>query len=494
MASLKQKHLMLRHLGLGGKVVILDECHAYDAYMNQYLDRTLNWLGQYKIPVIILSATLPEQRRGKLIEAYLNRKLPESADWRTKKGYPLLTWTAGDEVKQTTVEVGDKCRCVSISSLNASNWIEPLCLAASVGGCCGVIVNTVQKAQELAQKAREELPEARIMLLHSRFTASDRAAIESEFLSLAGKRSTPEDRAGLIVIGTQVLEQSLDIDFDVLVTQLCPMDLLLQRIGRLHRHKRSRPESLTEARCYVLEREEESDSGSRAVYGDWLLMRTRALLPDTVFLPQSIPELVQETYREPDAELLADATLREAWDAHKNLLEGKERRADCYRLSAPQKAAARRIRTIDGLLNTSYPADGARGEAAVRDGEAGITVLAMQEQPDGRITFFPWQQTGDSLSATHMPDEETARRIARQRLTLPLLFSIYDRAEQTIRDLESRNLQQLSEWQNSPWLSGELILLFDENLCAVLCGKTLRYTKEYGLITERKADDNGREL
>lgn len=67
MASLKQKHVMLRHLGLAGKTVIIDECHAYDRYMYVYLENSLRWMAAYNVPVIILSATLPPDKRAELI-------------------------------------------------------------------------------------------------------------------------------------------------------------------------------------------------------------------------------------------------------------------------------------------------------------------------------------------------------------------------------------------------------------------------------------------
>ena len=110
LAALKQKHVMLRHLGLAGKVVIVDECHAYDAYMNQYLDRILTWLGVYKVPVIILSATLPSARRTEMIKAYLGHKSGGSASWMHSLDYPQLTYTDGNSVMQKALSWNNRQR------------------------------------------------------------------------------------------------------------------------------------------------------------------------------------------------------------------------------------------------------------------------------------------------------------------------------------------------------------------------------------------------
>ena len=491
LAALKQKHVMLRHLGLSGKVVILDECHAYDAYMNQYLDRMLNWLGAYHVPVVVLSATLPEQRRVNLIKAYLNGEIEEpDSRWRTVRDYPLLTWTEGQSVRQRTAEMEKVDKRIALKNLDMAALIPLLHELTEGGACCGILVNTVRAAQNLAKEIAQALPNAEQLLLHSRFVATDRAEKETVLLQRTGKFSTPGNRSGLIVIGTQVLEQSLDIDFDVMFTQLCPMDLLLQRIGRLFRHKRSRPDVCKTPYCYILDGDKEPDEGSRAVYGDWLLLRTRELLPESVNLPGSIPELVQETYREPDTEQL-DETHRKAWETHAKTVEIQKGKAKNYRITKPQIKSTRRVSTIDGWLEVDFPIDGIRGEAAVRDGEPNIAVLVMQKHADGRVSFLPWQEGGQAVNPGHAPDNETARQIARQKLTLPLSFSLYKRDEQTIRELESSNRRELPEWQNSSWLSGELILLLDDTFCAELCGQHIRYTQEYGLICERSEDGNG---
>lgn len=125
MAALNRKHVMLRQLGLIGKVVILDECHAYDAYMNTYLDRVLNWLGAYHVPVILLSATLPGQRRAELLRAYLRKKKPVDTAIAACQDYPLLSWTENKTVHMAAV---------------SAQGCSPRCLCAACGaeaGACG---------------------------------------------------------------------------------------------------------------------------------------------------------------------------------------------------------------------------------------------------------------------------------------------------------------------------------------------------------------------
>lgn len=192
MAALKQKHVMLRHLGLAGKVVVIDECHAYDAYMNQYLERALEWLGVYKTPVILLSATLPTERRARLIEAYHGKKFAQQPDdWRDSRAYPLLSYTDGDALRQVQIPVDSPDREVYAVKSELDKLTAMLKDSLSGGGCAGVIVNTVAQAQSLAKKLREQLPEYHIMLAHARYTMADRMKREEELLRRLGKNPEP---------------------------------------------------------------------------------------------------------------------------------------------------------------------------------------------------------------------------------------------------------------------------------------------------------------
>lgn len=291
--SLKQKHLFLRHLGLSGKIVIIDEIHAYDTYMSSYLKRALQWLGTYHIPVIALSATLPKEKRTELVKAYYRGKYGHQLEqtdnaWRDSQAYPLLTYLDGTEVKQyNQFPKPTKSQEVKVVRLDCDDQQLVAKVADSIknGGIAGVIVNTVKRAQELSRLLPKGLPQ---IVLHSAFLAPDRTRLEERLQAAIGKGAERPEK--LVVIGTQVLEQSLDIDFDVLFTDIAPVDLILQRMGRLHRHDIHRPTGLATPTTYVLGINAFGDYGdaNEAIYEKYWLMKTDHFLPETVKLPADI--------------------------------------------------------------------------------------------------------------------------------------------------------------------------------------------------------------
>jgi len=503
LAALKQKHVMLRHLGLANKVVIIDECHAYDAYMGQYLNRALNWLGAYHVPVIVLSATLPSEKRLMVIEAYLNRsfapkltndplgrstctpvQLPE---WSACRDYPLITYTDGGETKHKAVVTDSVPREVCLDYLTNDALLDRLDDLLSDGGCAGVMVNTVKRAQELARALRERFGEETVRLLHSRFLAPDRAEKERELLKELGKPDADRQRpAKRIVVGTQVLEQSLDIDFDVLVTDICPMDLLLQRIGRLHRHNRTRPKKLSSALCLIMGlNDEDFEAGTKKIYGEYLLMRTKALLPQRVVLPKDIPNLVQDVY---DGSVILSSGppgYQEAKEQWSKMISCKEDRADKFRICPPWPDPRENL--VD-WLNTDVPASDKHGEAAVRDSDESFEVLLVWEKDGGRLCFLPWIEDGRELSPDETPDEETAKALARQSVRLPRVFCAPWTIDKTIEELERLNTERLGKWQESPWLKGELFLILDGKYSVSLCDYRLTYDQYDGLLYEKEAE------
>lgn len=494
MAALKQKHVMLKHFGLSGKVVVVDECHAYDAYMSQYLDMAIQWLGIYKVPVIILSATLPEKRRAELIEAYtdsekhrakhteayVDKTIADEA-WKHSLAYPLLTYTENNAVKQKALAFDGENKEVSVRRIIRDEVAATAGYAVERGGCVGVIVNTVRKAQEIAAELQSAFPKAEVIIMHAQFIMTDRAKREEQILKRVGKHSTPESRRGLIIVGTQVLEQSLDLDFDLMITELCPMDLLLQRTGRLHRHNRVRPQGLETASCFVLDETDDSfDSGSAAIYGEWLLMRTRALLPNKLTIPSDIPLLVQQTYDETNNEMLGELTegMKKAQEENK-LRTGKKRRsAENYLISKPSN---KKGKCLDGWLdNDIKPNNEQTGEKAVRDGDPSVDVIALMRDREGLIRVIA-DKPETIIPADRPPSREEALLIARQKLRLPGFFGRRWKIDDTIEQLEAETQNVFSAWQDSALLKEEVVLLFDEDLNADLAGVQLHYDIKTGL-------------
>ena len=459
MLALKRKHVMLLHLGLSEKVVIIDEVHAYDAYMSQYLERALQWLGAYHTPVILLSATLPAKRRMSLVRAYLNQKTSDEA-FEKNMAYPLLTWTDGREIMQKTLPCNTDKKTINLSKCNDKDLVNIVQSAVNAGGCVGIIMNTVSRAQSTAKLIKTDVTD-NILLYHAQYIMSDRGSKEETLLERIGNNSTPESRQGLVVIGTQVLEQSLDIDFDLLITDICPMDLLLQRIGRLHRHSRKRPDEFNQPVCYVLADEYENDnSGSKGIYGTWLLKETFNNIPNKIVLPDDISPLVQKVYNSFDNS--------DEYKSYRNKINISIRNAGPLLLKKPTCKSINGL--LNGMLNNEHHA-----EASVRDGVSSIDVLVLKQYNDGTIGLFDNTRLSGELT------EEECKRIASQSLRLPSKFSTKWCIDKTLADLEKKSKTYISEWQKYYLLKDKPVLFFNENNEAELIGYTLKYDFIYGL-------------
>lgn len=476
LASLKQRHVMLRHLGLAGKIVIIDECHAYDAYMSVYLDHTLTWMGAYGVPVILLSATLPPKRRTELIKAYFNYSAinkPVFIDTDGADAYPSLTYSDGTDVRTIPMGKQPRNKTVVISKIDESALATTLSEKMSEGGCAAVVVNSVVYAQTLYRSLRDELPDKDVICFHSRFTGTDRAATEKDLLRRAGKTGTSDLRNGLIVVGTQVIEQSLDLDFDFMVSQLCPIDLLLQRAGRLHRHERLRPDRLNSPKLAILTPIEEH----RSVYSKWLLNRTADSIPDSIRLPADIPELVRRVYEATDADSPQDA---EEYRKYTILLQNKRERADKYCIHS-EKLKNRRYNIIYDFLDDDA-GNSLDAEASVRDGSDSIETLILVKLSRDTYTDVSGLRIFDTTAA---PDEEDAKYISQQRVKLPLRFA----GKNFSKTIDALN-NLPPAWEGCHWLRGELLLLLDNDRKSQIDGQTIRYSKEFGLAIHSQNDYN----
>ena len=484
MLALKRKHVMLRHLGFSQKVVIIDECHAYDAYMNHYLDTALAWLGTYGVPVILLSATLPIKRRNELICAYTGKELDITEDWTKKRAYPLLTWSDNNTIHQDEIPYNSKKQIINILCKDEEYALKTIEKVVADGGCAGIICNTVQKAQHFSEII-SRIENAHVILYHAQYIIPDRNQKEKYIADKVGKNSTAKDRKCVIVIGTQVLEQSLDIDFDLLVTDICPMDLLLQRIGRMHRHEKhdaDRPCSLKNAQCIVLGTEE-FEKASENIYQKWTLLQTKRLLPEQITLPDDIEKLVNDAYTDNISDIHSDETLLESFNDYQNrYIKDLQAKATAFCMGTPFDSKLNN--TLHGWLNNDISGnEETKAEATVRNGEYSIEILVMVLHNNNYIGFLPWQDNGTYLISDCPNDENLCQKIVQQRVRLPRFFSQDYNIDTVINELEQQN-RILSSWQNSGWLKGELVLLLDESLSAELIGCKLSYSQDAGLAYE----------
>ena len=406
-AALNVKHHFVRLWGLGNRVVVLDEVHAYDTYTSGLIAALLRWLKALGCSVVLMSATLPLARRGELLRAW-----GVAADELPELAYPRLLLADQGGVR------GESFAARELAPIHLSGLGESLeALAATAadllagGGCGALIVNTVDRAQQLFTALRQRLgDEVPLLLFHARFPADQRGESERQVLAAFGAEGERPARA--LLIATQVAEQSLDIDFDFMLSDLAPVDLLLQRAGRLHRHVRERPARHAEARLWVAGLQAErlpelKDTAWGYVYDAYILLRTWALLRHEycLTLPADIDRLVQAVYGDeplPD-DLDEEACARIEIESYGEYLARvqKERR-ESFNIAIdpaeePQLA-------YNGKPRGSEEGEGVGLENKTRLGAESITLIPLEVVEGGwcvrpgEPVFTPDQRLSDALA------------------------------------------------------------------------------------------------
>lgn len=241
LSVLQTRHFFVRLLGLSHKVVIFDEVHAYDAYMAEIFCRLLSWLRAVGSSVILLSATLPETLRRQFVEAYTGLE-----DDSVSAEYPRLTIVTADDVQVRSLPKSQAQPPLQLTQIDRdeATIIQEVRAALGQEACVAVICNTVRRAQEVylalesANKVEQFCPANCLILFHARTKQVWRDETQDLVLKALSKqaRANGSRPPRMVVVATQVIEQSLDLDFDVMLTDLAPLDLLVQRAGRLHRH------------------------------------------------------------------------------------------------------------------------------------------------------------------------------------------------------------------------------------------------------------------
>lgn len=322
MSALAVKHFPLRRLALMGKVVILDEVHSYDFYSRAVIRRLCNVLVEIGCTVIILSATLTAEARSALLHP--DKTTPSMVNAEAPLlPYPLISTRIQDGTEQQRAPASSvPDRSISVQFTQSAEAAAHALHLAEAGGQVLWVCNTVGSAQEAYtrfQAMRSSDSPIDIGVLHSRLPFFMREAREDFWMERFGKRG--ERRKGAILVSTQLVEQSVDLDADLLITELAPTDMLLQRLGRLWRHPRpDRPvsapalhivaESLSLDEFRTLPKASIVKAlGSKAfVYDPYILLRTLELWSDmeSLSLPGQIRKLIHDTYAEPD-------TVPQAW-------------------------------------------------------------------------------------------------------------------------------------------------------------------------------------
>ncbi len=539
LAVLGTRHVFVRLFGLAGKTVIVDEAHAYDTYMSELLERLLCWLGALGCSVVLLSATLPSGRREKLLHAYRqgavitssvesNDSLDPDSGASPAAPYPRVTWAPLSEapVRARHVETSERSRkVIHVEAIDGRLPLakgEPFVLGERLqqalidGGCVAVICNTVRRARQVYRALKHYFPDTatdgqpELDLLHARYPFAERDRREKRALIRFGKKDeTVETERGTetvcrprraVLVTTQIVEQSLDIDFDLMVTDIAPVDLVLQRTGRLWRHDRrasngvlDRPQGMTAPTLWLCAPETKDgrpDFGpSVYVYDAHVLLRSwyhlrRVIEEGRLRVPDQVEGLVEAVYEEGAVHCPADVTAwgrywRETWSRQGKDTVEDEREAEKRYIELPGYKGGKG--KLDQIVGEAREEDSPESHPAVQalTRLTGLTVpIVLLHMVDGRLCA---DMKGEHpVNIDRKPSVEEAARLLKQSLTLSG-FGVVRRVLECAVP---------SGWQKSALLRNHRALVLDTSKRARVCEYTLRLHLEEGLIVDKGSDMN----
>lgn len=516
-AGTRSPHVMLRHTGLAQKVVILDEVHAATVYMAEFLKESLRWLGSTGVPVIVLTATLPPALRRELGQAYLGGadvalgQLPVA-------GYPSVTTVVsvdGDPVIDVAdCEAWRPAQQVSVQLLSGQSGspgavaddddgsliASQLRVLLADGGVALVIRNTVDRAQQTFTTLDREFP-GEVEILHARLMVGERAERTERELRLLGSSDLTGSRTRHILVATQVAEQSFDIDADVLITDLAPIDLLLQRAGRVHRHERgARPAAVSHPAVYVtglsVDALSEVDGsvgwgvpefppGAKAIYGPYSLIRAAAFVLEATdgagwTLPGDIPRLVASGYDLDSPSSVTpwpyalDVTLVD----HRERIARSRHDATTYRLVEEDRP----LPPLLGQLNKDGQLAGYGDEqlnAIVRDGERSVEALLIRRDTDGTELTLSGRRLSDGGAV--IDDVNALSEAIASVVRLPA-GATKGRSDAEI----DAALPIPDAWRGHAWLRFMRALVLDDAHEADVFKHRFRYDQRLGLVDLRR--------
>lgn len=484
--ALKHKYLFTSHLSTSDKVVVIDEVHSYDAYMDTYLRRTLEYLGARGVPVILLSATLSRSSRRSLIECYAGEEVGA-----VPEGYPLITsYTHSEGVSSRTftpMVTGREIDYVFMDE-DMDALVDRVCDLVDQGANVMVVRSTIRRAQETYSAIRARVPHT--LLFHARFTGRERKAMERRLDDLYGKGSEQRPR-GSVVVSTQVIEQSLDLDFDAGFSDPAPIDLLIQRVGRIWRHEREDrplPRPLLVITGVGGDGEAHKDTYSSLIYHPAMISGTLKTLRDeggTLAIPERISPLIESVYDPFSGERITDDDLRRLYRMMDATIAKERSSAANFVVRKPGYSGG--VTDLYGpLVDANNDGEGAHSVRNIDSGIEGVLLV----QKGGDLYLFDFDEAGSVVlkPAPEKPDFEGIRRIASLQVRMPDIRPL--RGENR-RRIEKGLEQYVPDTWTSPALRSITIIPVREDLSFEVGGESFYYSQVEGVVHVRVPDHDG---